>query len=230
MHMAPTYPVGIFCDFDGTISKSDLIASIGREFGGQAGADIVGKVRSGELTVRAGVKAMFQCIPSSLLPQIVEYTRSKTDVRPGFDELVRGCQERGWLFAVVSGGLDFFVQPVVAPYRDFIHVFCNHLDASDEYLSIQWMVPCDAFCEGGCGLCKPTVLRRFQPTTDLQVVVGDGVTDFKAAMKADVVFARDSLKDVCEQREIAYFPFDTLHDILPVLDRMKTSAPDVQQS
>jgi 2-hydroxy-3-keto-5-methylthiopentenyl-1-phosphate phosphatase len=212
------YPVGVFCDFDGTISKSDLIASIAYEFAGQTGRDLVRRVQHRELTVREGVEAIFQTIPSARLPEIKSYTQQLTVVREGFDDLVRECIRRGWLFAVVSGGLDIFVHPVVEPYRSKIEVFANHLDDSGETLSIQWNVTCDDLCDGGCGMCKPTVLRRFKPYTDVQVVIGDGVTDVKAAVQADYVFARDSLLRVCREQGIACSPFESLAEIIPVLD------------
>jgi 2-hydroxy-3-keto-5-methylthiopentenyl-1-phosphate phosphatase len=212
------YPVGVFCDFDGTISKSDLIASIAYEFAGQTGRDLVRRVQHRELTVREGVEAIFQTIPSARLPEIKSYTQQLTVVREGFDGLVRECIRRGWLFAVVSGGLDIFVHPVVEPYRSKIEVFANHLDDSGETLSIQWNVTCDDLCDGGCGMCKPTVLRRFKPYTDVQVVIGDGVTDVKAAVQADYVFARDSLLRVCREQGIACSPFESLAEIIPVLD------------
>ncbi|QSO50199.1 MtnX-like HAD-IB family phosphatase [Alicyclobacillus curvatus] len=212
------YPVGVFCDFDGTISKSDLIASIAYEFAGQTGRDLVRRVQHRELTVREGVEAIFQTIPSARLPEIKSYTQQLTVVREGFDDLVRECIRRGWLFAVVSGGLDIFVHPVVEPYRSKIEVFANHLDDSGETLSIQWNVTCDDLCDGGCGMCKPTVLRRFKPYTDVQVVIGDGVTDVKAAAQADYVFARDSLLRVCREQGIACSPFESLAEIIPVLD------------
>ena len=213
------YPVGVFCDFDGTISKSDLIASIAYEFAGQAGRDLVRRIQRRELSVREGVEAIFRAIPSARLPEITSYTEQLTVVREGFDQLVSGCIQRGWLFAVVSGGLDIFVHPVVQAYRSEIEVFCNHLDASGEYLSIEWNVTCDDLCDGGCGLCKPTVLRRFKPDNDVQVVIGDGVTDLKAAKEADYVFARDSLLRVCREQGIACTPFESLAEVIPALEQ-----------
>lgn len=213
------HPVGVFCDFDGTISKNDLITSIAYEFAGPTGRDLVRRIQRRELSVRDGVEAIFHAIPSARLPEITRYTEPLMVVREGFDQLVGGCISRGWLFTVVSGGLDIFVHPVVQAYRSEIEVFCNHLDASGDYLSIEWNVTCDDLCDGGCGLCKPTVLRRFKPVNDVQVVIGDGVTDLKAAKEADYVFARASLLRVCREQGIACTPFESLAEIIPALEQ-----------
>lgn len=202
-------PVGVFCDFDGTISMSDMIASIGREFGGPAAPALIDKVQQRRLTVREGVEAMFSNIPSTRFSEVVSYARRRTLIREGFYDFVDESLQRGWLFAVVSGGFDFFVDPVVERYASSIHVFCNHIDDSGPTLRIEWKVPCDDACDGGCGLCKPTVLRRFRAQTDVQWVVGDGVTDMKAARLADYVFARDGLQIACAAEGIPYLPFET---------------------
>ena len=220
-------PIGMFCDFDGTISKSDLITSIANEFAGQTGRAIVDRVQRRELSIQSGVEAIFHSIPSSRLPDIIDYTRSLTVIRDGFDELVQGCISRGWMFAVVSGGLDVFVDPVVEPYRDSIKVFCNHLDDTGEHLAIRWMVECDADCDGGCGLCKPSVLRQFRSQIQAEVVIGDGVTDLKAAAEADYVFARDRLRRACDEQGISYWPFESLSEIIPILDREVQNQSDL---
>jgi len=207
------YPVGVFCDFDGTISERDIIVSMGRAFGGPTAAAVIDSVQRREMSVRAGVEAMFCNIPSNRFAEVVSYARARTVIREGFYEFVEASLQRGWMFAVVSGGFDFFVDPVVAQYGSELQVFCNHIDTSGPTLRVEWSVACDDTCDGGCGLCKPTVLRRFRADMAAQVVIGDGVTDFKAARLADYVFARDGLQRACDEAGIAYTAFETFSGI-----------------
>ena len=45
------------------------------------------------------------------------------------------------------------------------------------------------------------------------VLVGDGTSDRKAALLADVVFAKGSLAEWCAASGVPYVPFTTLDDV-----------------
>ncbi|MCL6452074.1 MAG: MtnX-like HAD-IB family phosphatase [Alicyclobacillus sp.] len=210
-------PVGVFCDFDGTISESDLIVSIGEVFGGEPARALIRRVQTGDLTVRQGVEALFRLIPSHRFPEVVQYARSRTCIRPGFADFVEDVRRRGWRFAVVSGGFDFFVEPALAPFLagsadrpgSSVDVYCNRIRTDGPFLQVVWAVPCDEDCDGACGLCKPTVMRRYDGLVERRVVVGDGVTDIKAARLADLVMARASLLTACVAEGLPHRPFTT---------------------
>lgn len=203
-------PVGIFCDFDGTISEHDLMAEIGREFAGPGAAAIIASIQRGDLSVRAGVDALFAAIPAAALSDVLAYARARTVIREGFAAFVEDVLARGWRFAVVSGGLDGFVRPALEPFAGRIAVVCNGLRVADAGLAVGWAVPCDAaVCPGGCGLCKPTVLRRLGGLQSRRVVIGDGVTDLRAARRADLVVARDGLARACAAEGLPALEFDT---------------------
>ncbi|MCL6549066.1 MAG: MtnX-like HAD-IB family phosphatase [Alicyclobacillus sp.] len=214
-------PVGLFCDFDGTIAQQDMIGKIVLTFAPNPSEaqSIIDEVNARTLSVRVGVERMFSLIPSAKLPEMAAFARDATRIRPGFPELVAEARSRGWLFVVVSGGFDFFVQPALAPYiDDHVPVFCNRMDATGPFLRVVWQHPCDAECRNDCGLCKPSVLRSFSGRVGRRIVIGDGVTDFAAAQLADFVFARDKLLQLCVEHGLPHAPFDTFHDIVRALD------------
>ena len=210
-----TAPVGVFCDFDGTISEADLIAAIGLEFGGAGAAPIIAAVRARQMPVGAGVEALFGLIPSSAFPAVVAFARRETRVRPGFAGFVGEVLAAGWRFTVVSGGFDFFVRPVLAPLGPEVAVVCNRIDASGPCLAVRWALPCDRLCAGGCGLCKPTVMRLCRHEAERQVLIGDGVTDILAARECALVVARDRLLLACEQEGLAHLPWESFFGLMP---------------
>jgi 2-hydroxy-3-keto-5-methylthiopentenyl-1-phosphate phosphatase len=220
-------PLAFYCDFDGTISEQDMIGAIVRQFLPDTGQTIVDQVNAKLLTVRQGVEAMMGQIPSHRFPEVKQFAREHTRVRPGFADFTNFCRTQGWRLTVVSGGFDFFVHPVLAPYRDFVDVYCNTIDARGEFLRVVWSVPCDELCEGGCGLCKPTVIRQTKRADERMVVIGDGVTDLKQAQLADFVFARDKLLAECRRLALPHAPFTTFHDIIDHL-RAEVSADEPQ--
>lgn len=204
----------IYCDFDGTISDRDMIGVLAKRFAPEIAKDTIAAVNRREISIRDGVEAIFESIPSDELPQLEAYATSQTSVRGGFPEFVQWCKSHGWRLAVVSGGFDFFVQPVVSACNADIDVYCNSLNASGEFLEVRWNHTCDNQCDGTCGLCKPSVIRERDREHDKVIVIGDGVTDVLAAKMADFVFARDKLLEECRRLGLPHAPFETFYDIV----------------
>ena len=77
----------------------------------------------------------------------------------------------------------------------------------------QVLFPEDRCCAcSSCGVCKQAPIRaRYQGRTT--VLVGDGASDRKAALLADVVFAKGSLRPWCAQYGVPCRRFDTLTDV-----------------
>lgn len=206
--------IEFFCDFDGTISTHDMIGEIVKRFAPQKGKDIVNAVNRLDMSVKAGVEAVFGLLPSALFAEIAAYAQAHVRIRQGFGAFVDLCKANEWSITVVSGGFDFFVEHALKVYENDLTVVCNRLDTSAEFLGVRWNTLCDSLCDGGCGLCKPTVMRAIAPGEEVaRVVVGDGVTDVKAAALADYVFARDKLLVACAQRSIVHTAFETFTDI-----------------
>lgn len=210
--------VRIICDFDGTIAEQDMITSIMRAFVPTESAPLIAAVQAGELSVRKGVEQMFALIPAEKYPQVVTFAQAHTVVRAGFEAFIHRCSELGWPVTVVSGGFDFFVEPVIQQLSTPVDVYCNQIEHNGSHLAVRWTVDCDAACEGGCGLCKPSVMRQLQAGGTKFVVIGDGVTDFKAAQAADYVFARASLLDLVRRRQMPASSFETFYDVIQVID------------
>jgi len=210
----------IFCDFDGTITETDNIVAIVEHFDPPGWRDIVGRIVSGETSIREGVGRLFALFPSSRKEDITRFVLERAKIRPGFAELLQFCRERGVEFLVTSGGIDFFVYPLLAPFgipRE--RIFCNGSDFSGERVRILWPHRCDAECDVDCGMCKTTIIRRYPAEQYTRILIGDSVTDFAAARLADRIFARSHLQKKCEELELPYVPYDTFYDVIGTLEK-----------
>ena len=49
------------------------------------------------------------------------------------------------------------------------------------------------------------------------MLVGDGASDYKAALLADIVFAKHTLAAWCARNGVDYVPYSTLRDVLDAL-------------
>ena len=61
-----------------------------------------------------------------------------------------------------------------------------------------------------CGTCKQAPLKDARRRGRTTVFVGDGISDRKAALLADVLFAKDNLADWCDDSGVDYRPFASL--------------------
>lgn len=217
-------PLGFFSDFDGTISNKDRITAIMQEFVPDASAPLIERVNRREISVRAAVEQMFALIPSARFEEVREFVVSTTVIRQGFDRFVEYATKRDWPITVMTGGFDFFVDPIIAPWRDHLTVYCSQMDTSGEWLRTVWPYPCDDLCDADCGLCKPTILRSYKDRVLHSVVIGDGVTDFQVAHHADFVYARASLLTECQRHGLPHQAYETFDDIVADLDAGRAEA------
>ncbi|MBP0725963.1 2-hydroxy-3-keto-5-methylthiopentenyl-1-phosphate phosphatase [Bacillus sp. RG28] len=211
--------IKVFCDFDGTITEGDNIVSLINQFAPPSIRPIKDEVLNGTISIRKGVETMFSTIPSAYQKDMTEYILSNTIIRDGFHDFVQFLDSEDYELTIVSGGLDFFVYPILADYLPIEQIVCNRTDFSGETVKIHWEHSCDEQCENDCGLCKPSVMRRLSSAEDKIIVIGDSVTDLQIAKQADFIFARDFLKEKCEELSLPYEPFNDFYDILQSLTK-----------
>ncbi|KOO50490.1 2-hydroxy-3-keto-5-methylthiopentenyl-1-phosphate phosphatase [Priestia koreensis] len=203
----------LFCDFDGTITNTDNIIAIMKQFAPPEWNAIKDDVLAQRVSVQEGVGKMFSLLPSSLKNEIIEFLLKKAEIREGFQEFVAFAREKGLPLYIISGGIDFFVEPLLDGLVEPSSIYCNGSDFSGERIRITWPHDCDEHCDNGCGCCKPSLLRDLAHGDDFKVVIGDSITDLQAAKLADAVIARDFLIEKCEELSIPYRPFSTFHDV-----------------
>ncbi|WML56994.1 2-hydroxy-3-keto-5-methylthiopentenyl-1-phosphate phosphatase [Neobacillus sp. PS2-9] len=214
-----TKPV-IYCDFDGTITESDNIIAIMKQFAPPEWVEIKDLILSRQISVNEGVGKLFSLLPSNKKKEITEFAIENAKIRPGFKEFVGYVREKGIPLYIVSGGIDFFVHPILAEYAPFDGVYCNHSDFSEETINILWPHECDSSCNNDCGCCKPSIMRKLNNSTEsFKIVIGDSVTDLEAAKHADFVLARDLLQEKCVEWGINHQGFHTFFDCIEEINK-----------
>ncbi|MBY0050684.1 2-hydroxy-3-keto-5-methylthiopentenyl-1-phosphate phosphatase [Brevibacillus agri] len=212
----------LFCDFDGTITEKDNIVAIVKKFAPPEWEALTKQILSQQISVQEGVGKLFQLLPSSLRQDIVDYIVQEATIRPGFADFVRFCREEGIELLITSGGIDFFVQPILAPFDlSGVPIYCNGSDFSGENITITWPHSCDEHCTNGCGMCKTTIIRRYDPATHYRVVIGDSITDLAGAKIADYVIARSFLAEKAQELALPHSTFATFHDVIGTLTELK---------
>ncbi|MFG1733317.1 2-hydroxy-3-keto-5-methylthiopentenyl-1-phosphate phosphatase [Paenibacillus sp. 843] len=204
----------IFCDFDGTITNNDNIVAIMKHFKPEGFESIMQDTLDRTISIREGVGRMFALFPSSMREEITDFVLNHAGIREGFSAFLNYLKSERIEFYVTSGGIDFFVDPLLKPFGiPADHIFCNGSNFEGDHIEITWPHPCKESCHNDCGMCKVTVMDRFPADQYYRILIGDSLTDFEGAKQADLVYSRSSLTEQCKKLGVFHVPFETFTDI-----------------
>ncbi len=201
----------VFLDFDGTISEADTGVHLMTRLappGWQAIADAYGR---GEIESRECLLDEWDLLPAELRRDEVQLRAVAREVPldPGAGPLVGALRSAGAEVLMVSDGFGFPADEVA---RDLgVPVATNAVDFVTGRLEFPNEDRCCA-CSS-CGTCKQAPIKDARHRGRSTVLIGDGTSDRKAALLADVVFAKSGLAAWCARNGVAFLPFETLADV-----------------
>lgn len=227
MHDSVLRPV-VFLDFDGTISRADVVDAVLERYADRGWTAIEEAWRAGRIGSRECLRdqmAMVRATPAEL-DELLE----SIGLDDGFAALIETCDAHGLAAHVISDGFDYCIRRILnaAPARiqpsiARMQVCASHLEPA---AASRWRVgfPHEPeLCAHGCATCKPAVMRALNPTRGPSVFVGDGLSDRFAAHAADLVFAKHKLAAYCREQSLPHVPYTTLHDVARGIDRVLRS-------
>ncbi|QKS69881.1 2-hydroxy-3-keto-5-methylthiopentenyl-1-phosphate phosphatase [Paenalkalicoccus suaedae] len=210
----------IFCDFDGTITTKDNIIAIMKEFAPPKWEPIKDDILAQRVSIKEGVGRMFDLLDTSKKQEIISFVQQST-IRDGFADFVAHTNKEDIPLHIVSGGIDFFVQPMLESYELNGNIYCNGSDFSGDTIRITWPHACDDQCDNDCGCCKPSILRTYPKNDYYRIVIGDSITDLEAAKLADHVFVcGDFLEEKCKELRLPYTRFADFRTVIHALNTL----------
>jgi len=217
----------IFSDFDGTISKFDVIHAFIHNYakGNIQTAEM--KWSKGEITSEECLNEQFGKIEITK-KQFEDFINS-IEIDPYFIEFYKLIKEQNKEIIILSDGFDHFITSTLKRFNTAdIKVFSNHLETYEEQGFLKFKMSFPNFnnnCLIGSGTCKCGVARSFSKN---YTYIGDGLSDRCIARKASLLFAKKSLETFCENEKIPYFPYKTFQDIInATIKETKNAADDV---
>jgi 2-hydroxy-3-keto-5-methylthiopentenyl-1-phosphate phosphatase len=201
----------VFLDFDGTISTRDVGIHLLERTGADGWWDLHEEYERGEIGSRECVYDQWALVEGDEAE--LRAVAAEVLLDAGFAPLVHDLRDRGAEVTVVSDGFGFYVEEACAPLG--VQVFTNAVDFATRELLFPHedrCCPCST-----CGVCKQAPIKDAQYRGQTTVLVGDGASDRKAALLADVVFAKDSLASWCATFGVPALPFATLEDVRQAL-------------
>ncbi len=201
----------IQCDFDGTIIRNNLSILLREQYAGSDWQKIDSDYLHGHLTVEQSNKLQFALVKEPK-ERLQAFIRQHVDLRPGFVEFVRFCQESAIHFAIVSSGLDFYIEPVLAETgMSGLELICGRTSFSHDGIDVVYYDPEGNIINQGF---KKKYLTWLKKRGEKIIYLGDGLSDLEAARQADYVFATGHLLDLLDTHSIKGSAFSDFYDLL----------------
>ena len=207
----------VLIDFDDTAAAQNVAEMLLNRFGDPNWQEVRRRFRAGELTLKEYQEVTFRDIQASRA-DMQGYVKQNANLRPYFRELWSYCQQREVPMAIVSQGLDFYIEALLEQEGfSQVPVYAVETSFTPEGIGYHYR-----FAHPGAehlGNSKGLVVDRYKKNGHHVVFVGDGRSDFEAAVAADLVFAHSVLAEECRRQGIPYRPFSDFGDVLSALQQ-----------
>jgi len=211
----------VYVDFDGTIVPCDATDFLFDRFALPQWREVEqewqsGRIGSRECMARQG--SLLRASPEELMSALGEI-----DIDPGFKGFVRGCAAKGVGVTIVSDGFDLAIDTLMKRNGIDVPFFANHLEpVGDRKWKVTFPHARDD-CMALAGHCK--CVRTEAHPRAIRVVVGDGRSDFCIAGRADLVFAKSKLLELCRANGTTHIPFRDFNEVAERLDTWLLGVP-----
>ena len=205
----------IVCDFDGTITRTDVIDNILQRFADPSWEVIEDQWLQGEIGSRECLSRQLSLVKASPA-ELLGYFDS-VEIDPDFPDFVDHVISLGASIEVVSDGIEQGIARILARnYVRLLPILANRLRQVDQNSwRIDFPYSSDA-CRAASGNCK----CKSTPRNKRVLVIGDGQSDMCVASTADFVFAKGRLAEHCERNHIPYARFDSFAELPALLDQL----------
>ena len=202
----------ILTDFDDTAAVQNVAEMLLHQFGDETWQDVRARFRAGELTLKDYQEITFNNIKADR-ETMRAFVQDNANLRPHFAELWEYCQEINSPMAVVSLGLDFYIQALLEKEgAPGVPVYCVNTRFTPDGINYYYHHAYPGEPEKGNS--KGLVVDRFRQLGYHVIYVGDGRSDFEGAERADTVFAHSFLAEECQRKQVPYKPFTDFGDVM----------------
>ncbi len=200
--------IDVYVDFDGTIAPNEPTDQLFDCFADPAWRDIDQSWLDGHITsweATAQNATLLRATPEEITAFLRHFP-----VDPGFPDFVDLCRRNGARVTVVSDSLDVILRTVLGAAGLNLPFVANQLvwQGGDRWEARFPHRRAD--CRFNVGNCK----RALRPhgNTALNVMVGDGRSDFCIAESCQLVIAKGSLLRRCQEQELPHIAMSGVAD------------------
>ena len=212
----------VLCDFDGTISTSDVTDTLLEAFGKPGWREIEAEWLAGRIGSRVCMQQQIACLDVSR--EELDEAIDAIGVDEAFAAFVEAIATRGWELTIVSDGLDYAISRILQRHRlPALPFYANRLVQVDVR---SWKLDspyADEACSSASGMCKCAFAHRARAVGSKVLMIGDGRSDFCVAGNADMVFAKGSLIAHCFDKSLPHVSISGFADAIRMIPSLAES-------
>ena len=217
-------PPAVLCDFDGTTACENVAQLLLTHFSDDGTRlQLQERSRQETITFREYQEQAFAATRASR-EAMSSLVRFKATLRPYFKELWQYCLAMDIPLAIVTIGLDFYVDALMNKEGlNGVPTYAVKTSFTPQGVILEYSHPWDgsgAATREVChqwGNCKCSVLGQYRSKGYSIIYVGDGRSDFCPASMADQIFARGPLAQMCREHELPYTEFQDFQVVIQSL-------------
>ena len=205
----------VFFDFDNTITEIDVLDDMLERFSRDDKWMLL------EEEWRLGKIGSRECLDGQM--RGIRLARKRLDkylttikLDPYFRKILELCDSKNIKTVILSDNFEYILKGILKNNGiDGMDVYCNSLKMFEDTMIPEFPYT-DKKC-GGCAHCKSKNMLANVAAGFMSIYIGDGLSDLCPSRKADLVFAKSSLKERLEAEKISHVPFDDMGDIYEYL-------------
>jgi len=205
-------PPAVLSDFDDTAAEQNVAEMLLERFGDPTWQQVRDRFRAGQLTLKEYQEITFRNIQADRAT-MQSYVKQHANLRPHFKDLWAYCSANGIPMAVVSLGLDFYIEALLEK-EDLRQVPVHSVNTRFTPGGITYEYRYGRPGQDRQGNSKGLVADGYRQKGHFVFYVGDGLSDLEAAPKSDVLFAHRTLAEECLRRRVPFRPFSDFSDVL----------------
>ena len=205
----------VLVDFDDTAAEQNVASLLLERFGDPSWQVVRERFRGGELTLKEYQEITFRNILADRAV-MQDYVKEHANLRPYFHDLWSYCEVHDFPMAIVSQGLDFYIQALLEKEGlPHIPVFSVNTKFTPQGITYKYYHTFPGHEREGNS--KGLVVDGYKERGHYIIYAGDGISDLEAAPKADLLFAHRTLAEECRRQEIPFRPFRDFQAVLLAL-------------
>ena len=204
-------------DFDGTITKKDFYWIIIEDYIGQRGIDFYKEWKKSK---RIGVEFLNKVFTwHTFTEEEREEALNKVEIDKKLPEVIEEVKKQGGDFVILSAGFRYYIDYVLQKEGiEDIPVYTNEGSFKNNTLVMEPDEDSPYYSEL-YGIDKEKVAKEHHNKYKKIYFAGDSQPDFKAALYADVIFAKDELAKLLDEAEHPYIKYSNFGEILAYLEK-----------
>jgi len=203
----------VVTDFDGTITVKDTLYNFFEDYAAEEWTKVEQYWTDGKISSKECLLQEFALV-RNLSEKLVKSFLENVEIDKYFKDFYDFVNSQNIDVYIVSDGVDYFIEAILKKFGvENIKVVSNHGEFKDNVFYLTF--PNDnPHCLKDSGTCKCAVVNRLKNSYKKVIYIGDGVSDYCVADKADIVFAKKRLLEYCIKTSIPHIPYLNFNDLL----------------